>query len=345
MAASPAPPSPLFKVAQRQASFTGSPIQPSFSRGFHLPSPTPGSPYAQVVLKMPNLPHSNSFPAPSRRESDGETEVEQEQDEIDATPKRRKKIRPVSALPAPRLVSQAWDAPGQSGSGHSPSVSSRPVSQASNHRWTASEMLPPPSPRVSSPTGSTFTSNTGSQVRRLGSFSKKHGRRLSGGFKFGSSSSITTTEHNEKRRGSQPLETVAGSPSKPNRSPARREIPDMQQLVPDDEHRPEARAGSISAPSSTFKTSTVGKTGTASVLTASLSEDAMIRQLEKAKRRQSWGDFVIPKDVMDKQKGIKQDIGALKKIPVHIEGELRICSSTNVNGSREKLVGVPCYVL
>lgn len=302
-------------MPQQQPSFASSPTQPSFSRGFHLPSPTPGSPYAEPAPIMPKLPHSSSFPGPYHKDSDAGTETEHEEDGVDATPKRRKKMRPVSALPASRSISRGWNAAGWSGFGD------LPTSQTSYHRPTASELPTSSSAGVINTAGSRSNSNTTSHVRRLSSFSKKHGRRLSGGFKFGTGSSTSSTEQNEKRHGSKALETVTGSPSKPNRSPSRKETPSMPQLTPDELPRQNIRPGSISASSSAFKSATVGTEGQSSTMAANLHEDAMARKLEKAKRRQSWGEFVIPKDVMDKQKGIKKDIGALKKIPVHIEGE------------------------
>ena len=55
---------------------------------------------------------------------------------------------------------------------------------------------------------------------------------------------------------------------------------------------------------------------------SSLSEDfATSAKKEKQKRRQSWADFVIPRDVLEKQKGLKEGIGAVKKFAGGVESE------------------------
>jgi len=263
------------------------------------------------------LQHSTSYSAALRRQGDEEVDIETEEG-IDTTPRRRRKLRPVSAMPAPRAVSRGWDAEGRSGFGETPEslrADPRPESRSSFHRSTASEIPAPSSPRLSS-----FTSNT---MRRLGSISKKHGRRLSGGFKFGTNSSSSSNE-TDKRRGSQPLETVAGSPSKPNRSPVRKEIPPLPQHMPDEVFSSDLRGGSVSAPSSQFqanKAKTLGKAELSPTIASTLSGDSAEAKKEKQKRRQSWADFVIPKDVLEKQKGLKEGIGAVKTFAGGVESE------------------------
>lgn len=306
------------------------PSSHSFSRGFHLPSPSPGSPYNEAIPQfpaMPPLPHSHSFPNAPSRESDIETEPEAE--ENDTTPKRKKKTRPVSALPAARNTSRGWDADGWKGFGDVPKSASqsdglayRPESRSSYHRPTASEVPDPTSPR-----NSTFA-NTASTFRRIGSLSKKHGRRLSSGFKFGTGSSVPPTS-SEIRRGSQPLETVAGSPSKINRSPVRKPIP---QPMPDEVFGSEFKGGSVSAPNSHFKANTMGKTETIPGMPSSLSQDALTAKLVKQARRRSGGDEVakwsgrdsfVPDNVRIKQKALKESKEAFKRFDVGIKGEQR----------------------
>ena len=243
----------------------------SVSRGFHLPSPSPKSPYHgglvpgergtpplphSTSFTAPDLPDSYSFPAPRlNRKNGSDTETEADKDE--ATPRRRRKVRPVSALPPPRTN---WDAEESNGfnKDSDPPTSPRAVSLASNH------------------SASGFAVSTGSALKKLGSLSRKHGRRLSGGFMFGTKSSSSSNES----RSAAMLETVMGSPSKTQAD----------------------RAGSLSAPSSVIKSESQIKEG-------------------KQRRRQSWNDFVIPKEVLDKQRVVREGIGAVKMFAAGIESE------------------------
>lgn len=49
------------------------------------------------------------------------------------------------------------------------------------------------------------------------------------------------------------------------------------------------------------------------------------RKAEKQRRRQSWNDFVIPRNVLEKQKGLKENIGAVKLFAGGIESECIRC--------------------
>jgi hypothetical protein len=49
------------------------------------------------------------------------------------------------------------------------------------------------------------------------------------------------------------------------------------------------------------------------------------RKAEKQRRRQSWNDFVIPRNVLEKQKGLKENIGAVKMFAGGIESESVRC--------------------
>nr|XP_018267236.1 uncharacterized protein I303_01221 [Kwoniella dejecticola CBS 10117]OBR89394.1 hypothetical protein I303_01221 [Kwoniella dejecticola CBS 10117] len=293
-------------IPSRQGDITPDlPSSASFSRGFHLPSPSPGSPYHAPSSRMPStagypvippLPHSTSFPGHhglQHRGSGSDTETEGES----KTPKRRKKVRPVSALPAPRSADPQPPIPGLP-------ISRQPSSEFSIGLGRSS----------TSPSG--FASTTTSTLKRLGSLSKKHGRRLSGGWKFGTTSS---TDSNKSVTTS--LEPVLGSPSKPNvqqdglplspTSPS----PDVS-LQSEEELRTATRAGSVSAPTSLFMplSSTARQSSAAEIDAITPAEGAMPEKdkKEKHRRRQSWNDFVIPREVMLKQKELKEGIGAVK---------------------------------
>ncbi|WVW82366.1 hypothetical protein I302_104373 [Kwoniella bestiolae CBS 10118] len=275
------------------------PSSASVSIGFHLPSPSPSSPYhpsksrvtsaAQQYFDLPPLPHSTSFPGPQLGQKGSGSDTETEGDS--KTPKRRKKMRPVSALPAPR-----------SHHGQGEPIPGLPISrQTSIGEFHTSKSSDSPA--------SPFAQGTTSTLKRLGSLSKKHGRRLSGGWKFGTNSS-----NDSNKSAIRPLEPVLGSPSKPNRNDD--ELP-LSPISPtpnpesEEELRKAIRAGSVSAPTSMFTQprqaldpQDVGE---------SPSEEVVEKEKkEKHQRRQSWNDFVIPREVMMKQKELKERIGAVK---------------------------------
>jgi hypothetical protein len=114
-----------------------------------------------------------------------------------------------------------------------------------------------------------------------------------------------------------------GSPSKPSRSPL--PVPHAEEISVDDEFRDSTRAGSMSAPNSMFKSETTRKDkslpwakregGDDSILTTTAAE----RKEEKQRRRQSWNDLVIPRNVLEKQKELKQGIGAVKMFAGGVE--------------------------
>lgn len=260
-----------------------------FSRGFHLPSPSAGSPYRSALtpspVHPPPLPHSTSFPMITTREgSDTDTENEQ----VDRTP-RRKKIRPVSAMPAPRMAqARAWNGDGWRGfSDQSPAkiLGQNVEPSPMNVRSTSAEIPPALQIRTaSSPRTGTFASSTANTLRRIGSMSKKHGRRLSGGFRFGPGPSVA------EPRSPTTLEPVAGSPSKPSRTGHE-----------EDEDRND-RAASVSAPTSVIRDPPTSR----SLVTGTLKSD-------KHRRRQSWNDFIIPSSVLAKQKDLKKNLSAVKQ--------------------------------
>ena len=94
--------------------------------------------------------------------------------------------------------------------------------------------------------------------------------------------------------------------------------------MPDEIFRSDVRNGSISAPSSHFQTTrakTLGKSEISPTVAATLSGESFNAKQEKQRRRQSWADFVIPKDVLEKQKGLKEGIGAVKTFAGGVESE------------------------
>jgi hypothetical protein len=317
----PTPPLPAGVVSQNKPSM---PTSHSFSRGYHLPSPSPQSPYRPTLgstTASANMPQSTSFPLrmPTTSDSsDTETEPEGEQQ---ATP-RRKKIRPVSALPAPRLgVSRGWNAEGWRGFSDQGPSGSKPTSMV-GQRSSSSETPLPSS--TTSPRAPNFAMSTANTIRRIGSISKKHGRRLSGGFMFGG----TPTSSNQSSP-STFLEPVLGSPSKPGRLGDSIEVSqdELRRLeressrVEEDEsfdQTPEMRDAPASAPTSLFRaTSTSGMTTSASEATIMGPSKA-----EKERRRQSWNDFVIPKSIMEMQSGLNKNRNAIRHFDAGIRRKL-----------------------
>ncbi|WVQ85261.1 hypothetical protein IAT38_007426 [Cryptococcus sp. DSM 104549] len=363
------------------------PSSHSFSRGFHLPSPSPGSPYhskprhpsglpssSSSSIGIPPLPSSASFPAlgmgqpghPGQRSPKkgtgggwgGGSDTEMEMVDGEKTPRRRKKIRPVSAMPAPRGPSgKGWDGEswrGFNGQGEGrgeqiPGLPRSATAAAGMAGWAASP--PPPT----SPSRLTFASSanttpskdrdgTGSgsgfasTVRRLGSLSKKHGRRLSGGFKFGTNSSSSSSDSRahsisagsvfgpgpELSRGQGRegrLEPVVGSPAKATKmadelETASKEIGLSKSTTskPRPTHRPGIPSDSWDHDFPTPLSATAAATEQAMVAAAEKK-----KREEKNRRRQSWNDFVIPRNVMEKQKGLKEGIGAVKMFAGGVE--------------------------
>ncbi|KAK4688048.1 hypothetical protein P7C73_g2081, partial [Tremellales sp. Uapishka_1] len=266
----------------------------SFSRGFHLPSPTPGSPYHGPRIQSPwypgdgttpPLPSSSSFPSrliASHSGSDTETEPENP-NTAEATPKRRKKIRPVSALPAARIPSSSSSIGKAIGWNGDPSWKGFATERISPRRPTAAleglpsatlDSLTPSRTQTQTQTQSQTKDGTFATLKRIGSMSKKHGRKISNGWKFGTASSSSSNE-------SKKLETVLASPTKSGRS-----------KQADGKDTDEIKPGSISAPSSGFMELDGGS---------------------GSRRRKSWNDFVIPKELLDKQKELKENMSSVKQ--------------------------------
>lgn len=180
-----------------------------------------------------------------------------------------------------------------------------------------------------------------STFKRLQSLGKKHGRRLSGGWKFGTTSSTSSEERDKggEKRAMSKLETVKGSPSKSLRGDG----------IEGDEQE---EGGAGNRASDRFITTPAGQTRSgeqagggvitysspALKLTASprLLSDKFDQHVEhlhgtgtsrlhvkedKERRRQSWNDFVIPRNVLEKQKELKEGIRGVRKFASGVEGE------------------------
>jgi hypothetical protein len=200
------------------------------------------------------------------------------------------------------------------------------------------------------------SSRTFSTLRRLSSLSKKHGRRISGGWKFGTGSSTSTNSSSEGR---VKLETVVGSPVKQARVVADELSPDAAAGPEEDGEsrdietgglgleahggpdKPDryVRGGSVSAPNSILKPPTQSArdlnaewdklaSGTAPAgLPLNSASTQAIRlggssKADKERRRQSWNDFVIPKNVLEKQKEVRRGIEGVKRFAGGVESEL-----------------------
>ena len=70
---------------------------------------------------------------------------------------------------------------------------------------------------------------------------------------------------------------------------------------------------------------TPGKAQTMSKASGSpLASAALEVKKDKERRRQSWNDFVIPQNVLEKQKGLKENMSAVKKFAGGIGCESKI---------------------
>lgn len=365
---------------------------PSVSRGYHLPSPAPGSPYHPNSgyfddNNAPPLPHSASFtsqiPARSQRGYSGSitgTDTEYECDEAQTTPKRKKKsVSGVISIGKSRGESTGWTGDGWNGlppstsqgftSGLPTGTTSQTIAPALPTRTSSRSNLRLPSsqsvhlPLSTSP--ATFDRpedppRSFSTLRRLSSLSKKHGRRLSGGFKFGTNGSSSSAEERKEENGRRgKLETVVGSPIKGARIAGDRidhdqadEAPILRQISPvrsaangediSDKHKTDryTRAGSVSAPTSVLKPPSrdieaewtnsnypvTGLPEPSGMPTINGKNVSILAKEAKERRRQSWNDFVIPRNVLDKQRELKRGIEGVRRFAGGVESESsRLC--------------------
>ena len=126
---------------------------------------------------------------------------------------------------------------------------------------------------------------------------------------------------------SEILETVVGSPSKPPQAVHRQEssvyldLNEYETVPEEQETRVNIRAESVSAPNSSFRSALHAGSGFSDndVSAATSGEGSKQTQKRKERRRQSWNDFVIPTKVLERQRGLKQEIGAVKKFAGGLE--------------------------
>jgi hypothetical protein len=157
--------------------------------------------------------------------------------------------------------------------------------------------------------------STANTIRRIGSMSKRHGRRLSGGFKFGAN----TPPVDKEAAPSRILEPVVGSPSKPGRRDEENsEKADTSRDEADEsfDQAREMRDGSASAPTSLFRNTSTGPGMTSSASEATIMGNP---KNDKERRRQSWNDFVIPKSIMEMQSGLNKNRSAIKQFDAGIK--------------------------
>lgn len=191
--------------------------------------------------------------------------------------------------------------------------------------------------------GNTGTGSSGAgfvpTIRRLGSISKKHGRRISGGWKFGQqfpSASVSLDVQEVTPTGvafdqssaeeEVPLGTVIGSPVRE----------DVIESAEDEFVKPTMglectksgvrRQTHWPPPSEEWDQDFPHNESESQRIGSSVKADPLIRtesrrREDKNKRRQSWNNFIIPKNVLEKQKEIKEGIGAIKVFARGVECE------------------------
>ncbi|KAL7424759.1 hypothetical protein Q5752_000443 [Cryptotrichosporon argae] len=241
-------PSPRLPTPTRPPNTAPLPSSHSFSRGFHLPSSTPGSPYNPANGFSSESIHTALPPS---------TPEPLDSPDPDQTPPRRR-IRPVSLAPTGFKTPDDKDA-------------------------------------AAAASSTTF--------RRLNSL-KKHGRRLSGGWKFSAAASETPS-----------LDTVHGSPTKPVTGTQRaHEAQRATVLLRDDDVSGVAEQLRVESPTHPRDASSAPNPRVMQRARGEGQDKAAARS-----RRKSWNDFVIPREVMEKQRELKEGIGAVKQFAAGVQ--------------------------
>lgn len=208
------------------------------------------------------------------------------------------------------------------------------------------KQLPSARPGLGTPSGSygpssgSFALSAHTTLNRITSFSKKHGRRLSGGWKFGTASSAGSAESKPDARtalqqpqANTPLEPVEGSPSKPM------EVPDDSAAAND---IPSSQLQRAASPSSwQFVPSQSAAQGSTNFPEWQTSSQQ--RRSRKERRRASLNDFVIPDRVLAAQKGLRRDKVAIKEFAEGVQvlqslmqSHDRVCDYILAKGSRSE---------
>ncbi|WVN85382.1 uncharacterized protein L203_100527 [Cryptococcus depauperatus CBS 7841] len=194
---------------------------------------------------------------------------------------------------------------------------------------------------LSTSTGDAGGNNSfASTVKRLGSLSRKHGRRISGGWKFGTQSSSSSSNSGvggsvnvgsmltQPKEGKPlPLATVIGSPVKEDTDQVSKtnDLTDSPVVVdhPTQPQQQQQKSNHRPQPSDQwdqdFPISSTMLLKLDQVEKSAAHEKTLLAEAEKKKkedkqrRRQSWNDFVIPRNVMEKQKDLKEGISAVRQ--------------------------------
>lgn len=316
-------PSPL-KPVDPKAAGAYDDLPRTFSPGFHLPSTTSSSPYRNRTLAgsvssfqqqaqtSPSPLAVGKFPS-----DDSDTETE----ESAATGRTKGKTTSMP-MPVPRVRQSTSVSSGLRELNDASSEAPRPSNVSSMSR---NDVRPKPR-QASAATTASATSQDSSEktstLRRITSFSKKHGRRLSGGWKFGQSASDAKPGF--------PLETVSGSPSKPEifGDEGRPEYPPVpaanattKTAFPSDPRRSNSVIRKKAASHEPgFREKRTGHLDTAFALSTSLNADDPANATPKKSKRRSQQDFVIPENVLAKQKDLKRDITSVKKFAGGVKG-------------------------
>lgn len=195
--------------------------------------------------------------------------------------------------------------------------------------------------------GNTGTGSSGagfvSTIRRLGSISKKHGRRISDGWKFGQQSPNVSVSLNTLQEVTPtgvafdhlsaeeevPLGTVIGSPVREDDIESAEDefvkpvmgLECTKSGVRRQTHwPPPSEEWDQDFPHNESESQRIGSSVKADPLIRTKSR----RREDKNRRRQSWNNFIIPKNVLEKQKEIKEGIGAIKVFARGVECECRL---------------------
>ena len=257
------------------------------SRGYHVPSPSLNSPYhlsSPSFPTKPPLPHSVSYPAPQHADNDTESETSANGE----TPRRHRKPRPLSLQPPvrePKVLSRGFDGNGWGGFGDPAQVT-----QHTSHPSQVSLRQPTTKSDDSKQSPPHTLSSAWSKATRVGRSISRHSRKLSDTFR-----QTSTTTDQDIRRSSQTLETVHGSPVKTDECKSR---PKLFHNASEDIYDARTRGGSASAPSSAFRSNTVGRVENMSVMVNSISQDSMSATSEKKKKRRSDGGLIIPDSIV-----------------------------------------------
>ncbi|ADV21047.1 hypothetical protein I305_06463 [Cryptococcus gattii E566] len=332
--------------------FTNPEQSQSYSPGFHLPSPSLGSPYRRTHESFYDLEHpvpessslhimthgqnpaSNAYVCSKMR-----SESALEADKINNKVPRRRVKDPHSSLStsSEKMAEELGNDNEALLMAHARSSTTEdcPVVGSPNNLKgiTAYPTLVGLGGKTSG-NGHAGTGSSGagfvSTIRRLGSISKKHGRRISGGWKFGQQSPSASASLNMQEvtptgvafdqssaEEVVPLGTVIGSPVRE----------DVIKSAEDKFVKPamglECNKGGVRRqthwppPSEDWDQDFSHNQSESQRIGSSVKVDPLIRtesrrREDKNRRRQSWNNFVIPKNVLEKQKEIKEGIGAIK---------------------------------